>query len=155
MKGSCLCSGVQFEITPPFKGFQYCFCSRCRKLSGSAHGANIFVPADQLCWVQGQDKVMFFKLPDAKRFSSCFCTTYGSPLPWRIPDSNHCVVPAGALDEYPVLPGVLLREYALREMVSNHHTVGRIRQRQYAGCHIIQLPNQAASSSNSLLSLWI
>ena len=44
MKGSCLCGGVVYEIDPPFKIFQYCHCSRCRKFTGSAHAANLFVP---------------------------------------------------------------------------------------------------------------
>jgi len=99
MKGSCLCSSVQFEITAPFKGFQYCFCSRCRKLSGSAHGANIFVPSEQFHWLKGEEKIALFKLPEAKRFSSCFCTQCGSPLPWIVPGGKNYIVPAGAIDD--------------------------------------------------------
>lgn len=99
MKGSCLCSSVQFEITAPTKSFQYCFCSRCRKRSGSAHGANLFVPVEQFRWLQGEDKIASYKLPEAKRFTSCFCTTCGSPLPWQVPGGNNMVVPAGALDD--------------------------------------------------------
>lgn len=99
MKGSCLCSSVQFEITHPFKGFQYCFCSRCRKLSGSAHGANIFVPAEQFLWLQGKEKTNLYQLPEAKRFSSCFCSTCGSPVPWQVPGGNNYVVPAGTIDD--------------------------------------------------------
>ena len=102
MKGSCLCGAVAFEILPPFKGFQYCFCSRCRKLSGSAHGANLFVPQEQFHWLKGEDNTSVFKLPDAKRFSSCFCTTCGSTLPWQVPGGTNYVVPAGALDDDPV-----------------------------------------------------
>ena len=38
--GTCLCGQIKFEVTPPFAGFRYCHCSRCRKASGSAHAAN-------------------------------------------------------------------------------------------------------------------
>ena len=46
-KGSCVCGAVEFEIRPPYRFFQYCHCSRCRKRSGSIHAANVAVPADQ------------------------------------------------------------------------------------------------------------
>jgi len=35
--GSCLCGRVHYEITPPYWGFWYCHCERCRKATGSAH----------------------------------------------------------------------------------------------------------------------
>ena len=47
VRGSCVCGGIGYEIRPPYLFFQYCHCSRCRKLSGSAHGANIFLKLAQ------------------------------------------------------------------------------------------------------------
>ena len=99
--GSCLCGAVRFRITAPFRGFQYCHCSRCRKASGSAHCANIFVSSPQFEWLQGADQVGRFEPPDAKYFATCFCRTCGSAMPWRSRKGTAFIVPAGALDEDP------------------------------------------------------
>ena len=101
MKGSCLCGSVQYEITPPFKGFQYCPCSRCRKATGSAHGANIFVPQEQFSWLAGEELVGRFEVPEAKYFATSFCKNCGSSLPWLAKGGKNRVVPAGSLDEDP------------------------------------------------------
>ncbi|WP_045860778.1 GFA family protein [Teredinibacter purpureus] len=99
MKGSCLCGNVHYEITPPFKMFQYCHCSRCRKFTGSAHAANIFVAPSQFRWLKGQSSIQRFQKPDAKYFATCFCTRCGSSLPWQAQGVPNIVVPAGTLDE--------------------------------------------------------
>jgi hypothetical protein len=101
MKGSCLCSEVEYEITPPFDIFQYCHCERCRKFTGSAHAANIFVPPEQFCWTKGEDKVGRYELADAKYFATCFCKDCGSSLPWAVQGNKVIIVPAGTLDEDP------------------------------------------------------
>jgi hypothetical protein len=74
LAGSCLCGGVRFEIKPPLAAFRYCHCSRCRKATGTAHAANIFVPATQFTWLAGETQTRKFDLPGAKRFAVCFCT---------------------------------------------------------------------------------
>jgi hypothetical protein len=53
-KGSCLCGSVHYEFTGNMGIFQYCHCSRCRKVTGSAHAANLFVAPEQFHWVQGE-----------------------------------------------------------------------------------------------------
>ena len=57
LKGSCLCGGVAYEMSPPFIFFHHCHCSRCRKSSGSAYGANILVKAAQFRWTRGEELV--------------------------------------------------------------------------------------------------
>ena len=101
MKGSCLCGSVAYAIEPPFKGFQYCHCSRCRKFTGSAHAANIFVPPAQFHWVKGQELVGKYDLPEAKYLTTAFCKNCGSSLPWEVKGGMNMVVPAGTLDEDP------------------------------------------------------
>ena len=61
MKGSCVCGIITYEITPPFKIFQYCYCSRCRKFTGSAQASNLFVPPSHFQWLQGQEHVGRFE----------------------------------------------------------------------------------------------
>ncbi len=101
MKGSCLCGSVIYEITPPFKLFQYCHCSRCRKFSGSAQASNLFVPSSQFEWLQGQEFLGRFEPPGTKYYASTFCKNCGSSLPWLVQGGGMVVVPAGTLDEDP------------------------------------------------------
>ena len=101
VRGSCVCGTVSFSIEPPFRGFQYCHCSRCRKQSGSAHGANVFVPVGQFRWDRGEEHVQRFELPEAKYWCSAFCRECGSTMPWLTKPKTAFVVPAGSLDDDP------------------------------------------------------
>ncbi len=96
-----MCGAVHFSVTEPFKAFQYCHCSRCRKASGSAHVANIFVPVDQFRWTEGESHVRRFELPSAKYWCSSFCDACGSSMPWINRSGTSVIVPAGALDDAP------------------------------------------------------
>ena len=101
VKGSCLCGGVTFEITPPALFYQYCHCSRCRKATGSAHGASIFLRETQLQWTSGEELVKRRELPEAKYYCTGWCNECGSALPWKTRNGKYYLVPAGALDEDP------------------------------------------------------
>lgn len=100
-EGSCVCGAIAYRITPPYRFFQYCHCTRCRKRSGSAHAANIAVMADQLSWLRGEDQLRRFELSSAKSWSNAFCATCGSGVPWRTRNGRAYIVPAGTLDEDP------------------------------------------------------
>ena len=99
--GSCVCGAVGYQLRPPYRFFQYCHCSRCRKRSGSIHAANIAVAAGQFAWTKGEDQVQRFALPGAKSWSNAFCRTCGSGLPWSALGGAFWIVPAGSLDEDP------------------------------------------------------
>ena len=99
--GSCLCGEVSYEFTGPVKVFQYCHCSRCQKITGSAHASNIIIDPENFEWLSGEEKVGRFELPDAKYFASSFCTQCGSSLPWRTQSGTAMIVPAGTLDDDP------------------------------------------------------
>ena len=64
--GSCLCGDVRFEVAGDFEKFYLCHCSRCRKDTGSAHGANLFASAARLKWLSGSDKVTTFLAPTSR-----------------------------------------------------------------------------------------
>ncbi len=105
MKGSCLCGAVKFEVTGEATRFYHCHCSRCRKATGTGHASNMFVQPGELKWLQGEDQVRSFKLPDAKRFTNTFCATCGGRLPRQAPGTDVVLVPAGSLDgEPPIKP---------------------------------------------------
>ncbi|MCX6117323.1 MAG: GFA family protein [Proteobacteria bacterium] len=95
-KGSCLCKRVTFEIEGAMTAFYLCHCSRCRKVSGSAHGANLFSPSASVNWLEGKDFVANFKLSQT-RFSRSFCRICSSALPDDT-RGEYLVVPAGSLD---------------------------------------------------------
>lgn len=95
--GSCLCGSVQFDISGDFDAFFLCHCSRCRKNSGSAHGANLFAANATIAWRSGAANVASYRLPDTRHERS-FCRTCGSALPVAAAGGAMLVVPAGSLD---------------------------------------------------------
>ena len=101
IKGSCLCGSVQFAVTPPFSVFRYCHCSRCRKASGSAHAANLFVPRAQFRWLKGESAVKRYDLRESQRFSVWFCGECGTRVPHDVRTRDDVLIPAGVLDADP------------------------------------------------------
>lgn len=99
--GSCLCGKVTYQIKGPFRIFQYCHCSRCRKFTGSAHSAHLFVPPARFRWLTGEELLGRFEHPEAKYFATTFCKNCGSSLPWLVQGGKNVVVTAGTLDEDP------------------------------------------------------
>lgn len=95
--GSCLCGAARFEVSGDFQSFFLCHCSRCRKDSGSAHGANLFSTEARLDWLSGEEKVRTFQLPETRHQRS-FCADCGSALPGLQMGGALLVVPAGSLD---------------------------------------------------------
>jgi len=101
LRGSCLCGGVAYEMSPPFVFFHQCHCCRCRKSSGSAHSANILVKADQFRWTRGEELVNRWELPEAQFYCTGWCSVCGSALPWQSRNKKGYLVPAGTLDDDP------------------------------------------------------
>ncbi|MGD8642886.1 MAG: GFA family protein [Chromatiales bacterium] len=99
--GSCLCGQVTYAITGNLGIFQYCHCSRCRKFTGSAHSANLFVAPGDIRWLSGEDQIGCYQLPGARHFATAFCKTCGSSLPWTAQSGKAVIVPAGTLDGDP------------------------------------------------------
>ena len=103
VRGSCLCKSVQYEVEVPFVRFVYCHCSRCRKATGSAHAANGFAKPEHFRWIQGENAVKRYDVPEAKRFGLQFCSHCGSKVPHLTRDGAGMVIPAGSLDEDPAM----------------------------------------------------
>lgn len=96
-EGACLCGGVRFRISGNFESFFLCHCSRCRKDTGSAHGANLFSTSTAITWLAGEEMVRTFRLPGTRHERS-FCAICGSALPRAPTGGALLVVPAGSLD---------------------------------------------------------
>jgi len=99
--GGCLCGSVRYTVEGPFDRFHFCYCSRCRKGTGSAHASNIFTTPDRITWLSGEDKTGRFELPDAERFFKTFCTICGSPVPGVSKNGQTLLIPAGSLEQDP------------------------------------------------------
>jgi hypothetical protein len=105
LRGSCLCGAVKFEVDGEPKRFVHCHCSRCRKATGTGHASNLFLQPGVLKWLNGEEQVRAFKVPEAKRFTNNFCAICGSRLPRQAKDTDSVIIPAGALDdEAPIKP---------------------------------------------------
>lgn len=102
-RGGCLCGAVRFVVSGEVARFTHCHCSRCRRATGTGHATNLIVKPAHVTWERGEEQVRRYKLPDAERFSTAFCSECGSPLPRVIPQMGFALIPAGALDGDPGL----------------------------------------------------
>jgi hypothetical protein len=106
LRGSCLCGEVRFVVEGPFEALRFCYCSRCRKASGSAHASNLFARPNSVRWLSGEDRIVRYELTGARFFARCFCATCGGLVPWASKRDGGMVIPAGALDDEPdIRPG--------------------------------------------------
>lgn len=101
LEGGCLCGAVRYEISGEARTFLHCHCRRCRKATGTGHASNLIVAPDSVRWISGEDKLSSYRVPDAERFRTVFCSVCGSPLPRVAPERGIAVVPAGSLDSLP------------------------------------------------------
>jgi len=101
LSGSCLCGAVRFEAVGEPARFYHCHCGRCRKASGTGHATNIMLKPGTVKWLQGEDLLGRYKVPEAERFATCFCRTCGGPMPRHVQELDLVVIPAGSLDSVP------------------------------------------------------
>ena len=100
LKGSCLCGSVSFEVLDNFKMFFFCFCEQCRKLSGSAHAANLFAEPSDIKWIKGKESTLRYDHPK-RQFTKVFCQVCGTAMPYESKSGGLLIVPAACLDEEP------------------------------------------------------
>jgi len=107
LTGSCLCGAVTYEVSSPFTKFGNCYCSRCRRATGSAHATALYADPKRFRWLSGVASVVRYDLPTARSFATSFCSTCGAPLPHATRSGREVVVPAGSLDAEPqsIRPG--------------------------------------------------
>jgi hypothetical protein len=106
IRGGCLCGGVRFEIDDVVGPFELCHCRRCRKVSGSAFMAGLYVRRDGFRLTSGRELLHTYDAPilDAPpAYRATFCSRCGSPLPDVDGDDALIEIPAGLLDDDPGL----------------------------------------------------
>jgi hypothetical protein len=100
VRGSCLCGGVRFELTQPFRRINHCHCSRCRKESGAFGLTNGRVPREGFHLIAGEELIRVFR-PDGGAVKA-FCSVCGSSVfggSW--PEGDEITVRLGELDDDP------------------------------------------------------
>jgi hypothetical protein len=98
--GSCLCGGVRFELTRPFRRANHCHCSRCRKHSGAFGLTQGRVPREGFRLLQGVELIRVYR--PAAGMAKAFCSECGSSLfggTW--PNGPEVSIRFGALDDDP------------------------------------------------------
>jgi hypothetical protein len=98
IRGSCLCSGVRFEVTEPFVRLTYCHCASCKKLSGGPATANGRARSGAIRILEGAELIRTYQ-PD-EGTAKTFCSACGSNLfggGW--PASEYASVRLTTLDE--------------------------------------------------------
>jgi len=98
-KGSCLCGSVKYELHGEPIKFYHCHCQRCRKATGTGHASNIMIKPEAFEWVSGEELLKRYKVPEAERFYTHFCSQCGSAMPRNVPELGMIVIPAGSLDQ--------------------------------------------------------
>ena len=101
IQGSCFCQQVRYQIQSKSGIFQYCHCSRCRKLTGSAFATNIILSPADFEWLEGEELVTRHVPVHTRYFTTAFCCECGSTLPWVAKGNKAVVVPTGTLDGDP------------------------------------------------------
>ena len=100
LRGSCLCGGVRFEVTQPFRRASHCHCSRCRKHSGTGMLTQGRVAREGFRLLQGEELLTVYR-PDGG-MAKVFCSVCGSSLfggTW--PEGPEVSVRFGSLDGDP------------------------------------------------------
>ena len=110
LSGSCLCGSIQHEVYSPFLRFAHCYCSRCRKATGTGHASNLYCAPERFAWLQGEHEVARYDLPSAHSFATVFARCCGCPLPRLTRSGRKVVVPAGSLD---VMPRTIAPQYRI------------------------------------------
>ncbi len=93
LSGSCLCGGVQFEITAPMRPVISCYCSECRKTSGNYVNAT-GVPKTRFRLL-ADESLRWYQTDLAARG---FCGECGGNLFWEpVPADGDIRIMAGCL----------------------------------------------------------
>src|SRR5262245_27216927 len=97
-RGSCLCGGIQFEVTgAPF--ISTCHCSMCRKNTGSALSGAARLAAADFAFLKGADLVQRYE--SSPGVFRAFCKVCGSRAPSHWAPGNLVFIPAGLFDDDP------------------------------------------------------
>ncbi|OJJ68924.1 hypothetical protein ASPBRDRAFT_32684 [Aspergillus brasiliensis CBS 101740] len=100
--GSCLCGGIQYEVTGDAMKQVMCHCDNCRKFTGSSFMANSFLQESQLTIKSGESLIQSYtdnKVDSGNTLNRRFCRVCGSPVYITSSQAEgFVVVPTGTMD---------------------------------------------------------
>ncbi len=100
MKGSCLCGKVKYEIEKFEADIANCYCTMCRKNSGSAFATYGSVRSINLNWTAGKEHIKVYK--SSAQAERGFCENCGSSLFFRmLGQPADYEIALGTLDDEP------------------------------------------------------
>ena len=96
VSGQCLCGTVKFKFkTEELKAYQ-CYCSICRKATGSAYSTTLMAPVSEFEWISGEEKLSSYSKVNGYKVN--FCSNCGSPVPNIFRNLPLYSIPVGSLD---------------------------------------------------------
>jgi hypothetical protein len=100
LTGSCLCGGVNYEIDGELGTVTNCYCSLCRKMSGSAFASGATIPTTAFRIVAGS--ALLKEWESSPGYHRVFCGRCGSPiLKRKAKEPNNLRLRVGTLDTDP------------------------------------------------------
>lgn len=78
IRGSCLCGGVQYQVSGRLYRALNCHCSMCRKAQGAAFRSRAAAKAAEFAWLSGENLVTFYESSPGNHRG--FCRVCGSPI---------------------------------------------------------------------------
>jgi hypothetical protein len=103
--GSCLCGQVRFELEGAPQFINHCHCSMCRKVHGAAFGSFLHANGAGFRWVTGETVVENYQSSPGNL--RAFCKVCGSSMPVLEDEGDHVTIPAGSLDDDPMVRPVV------------------------------------------------
>jgi hypothetical protein len=100
VKGSCLCGGIQYEVSGSVGTVVNCHCSMCRKATGAAFRTRAAVRSADFRWLAGESLVSKYESSPGE--TRTFCRICGATLATFFRDHPEQLgLPLGTLDEDP------------------------------------------------------
>ena len=101
LSGSCLCGRIQYQLDGEPTFLNHCHCSMCRKASGAAFGSFLHADGRIFRWTAGEDHITAYNSSPGNYRP--FCKVCGSRVPVLEEEGAHVIIPAGTLDQDPVI----------------------------------------------------
>lgn len=99
MKGSCLCGGIEYEVSALDSPIQHCSCKTCRKAHSAAFNTAAAVDKSKFRWLKGESLLSKFESSPGKiRY---FCSKCGSHLVKEREGSDVLTLRVATLDDDP------------------------------------------------------
>lgn len=95
--GGCLCGAVRYELNAPMLFGGFCYCTDCRKSSGS-HSASMGVPEAALK-ISGETREFSTMGDSGNAVTRVFCPNCGSPIVSKGARPGVVMLKAGTLDD--------------------------------------------------------